>query len=267
MDVKINIHWSGTAPGLAQHRLSIGAFAKALEQLLATYQRIASGLINNALDDPGYGVLGGRFAKEAKHLDLEIGSISEGSLGLQVSCTSKFPGNLDLFEDLPERAADQLLEFIDAEARGAPRHVGARKYLASLPPGITAQKYSLYSGSILKREVNLGDIDLPEFPQDVPHLEMVLGHIVGVGFEPGKPEVRLKVSEPSKTFGAAATDEWVQRALGARGIEVDALLMVGEKTRLLWFKPASTEWRPPTPEQRSELIFRQWDELLGRLAR
>jgi hypothetical protein len=75
VDVKLEVRFEGTAPGLPEHRLSLGAFGKALDQLLATYRRIASGMITNALDEPGYGMSGGKYAKEAERLDLELEAI------------------------------------------------------------------------------------------------------------------------------------------------------------------------------------------------
>lgn len=268
METRIEIHWTGTAPGLAEHRLSLGAFAKALELLLAAYRRIASGLLTSAREDPTCGAGGGKYAKQAERLDLEIESVSEGSLSLSVQCASHFPlgANLDLFDDLPLRAGQQLLEHIEAESRGQPRHVGTRKYLASLPPGVSGQRYRLLRGSTCEKEVSVGELALPQLPEETPHLEMHRGFVVGVGFEPGKSEIRLKTKEPSRQITLSASPEWVQKALDFRNVEADVLVLAGERSKLLWLRPAGREWKAPSPDERAAFIFSTWDELLRRLA-
>jgi hypothetical protein len=248
--------------------LSLGAFAKALELLLGTYRRVASGLLTNALEDPTYGTGGGKYAKQAERLDFEIESVTDGSLGLSIQCTSHFPpgANLDLFSDLPLRAGQQLLEYIEAESKGQPRHVGTRKYLASLPRGVSGQRYRLFRDSVCEKEVAVGEVELLQLPEETPHLEMLRGFVVGVGFEPGKPEIRLKTIEPSRQITASASPEWVQKALDFRKVEADALVLVGERSKLLWLRPANQAWKQPSPEEREAFIFSKWDELLRRLA-
>jgi hypothetical protein len=84
--VTLRVLFDGPAPSLVAHRLSIGAFADPLKQLLRAFRRIASGLVSDALGDPGYGRRGGRYTKEAESLDLAIAHLGEGCVSRFGSC-------------------------------------------------------------------------------------------------------------------------------------------------------------------------------------
>ena len=269
MDVKLQIQFEGTAPGLAEHRLSLGAFSKALEQLLATYRRIASGLITNALEEPGYGISGGKYAKEAERLDLEIEAITEGSTGLEILCTSRLGvgDNLQLFAGLALDTSRQMLDYIEAESRGQPRHVAARKFLAALPPGVSGQRYRLLHNGKCDKEVTIGEFAVLELPRPGPHLESFVGFVVGVGFEPGKAEVRLKHLSTERQVTCSATPEQVGAAIRLRDLQADAMILAGQKCRLLWLRPSEPGWEPPPAEERTKMVLDKWDDVLRRLPR
>jgi len=97
---------------------------------------------------------------------------------------------------------------------------------------------------------------------ELPHLCEVVGNIVGVGFDPGRNEVRLKYADRQLTLSATASQ--VDRALLLRHAEVRILAMISEPhSRLLRIQDAETEWSIPP---REDAVFKRWDGLLGRLA-
>src|SRR5207253_5382899 len=115
--------------------------------------------------------------------------------GLACTYVLKPGQNLDLFEGLPDRVADELLIAIEQESKGHLRNFGVRKFLSALPAGVTRQRYSVWRNGKEQRFVEFGQAHLSEAPADMPRLVEILAQVVGVGFEPGKNEVRLKAEE------------------------------------------------------------------------
>lgn len=261
---RLRIVWDGDAPGLAAHHLSVGAFGPALSLLLTALRRTASAIVRQAIGDPDYGAKGGRLAKDAELLDLEIKELGEGSLDMVAVCTHPAPpSQSDLFGDLPDRTAAEVLASIEAESRGELRNVQVRKFLRSMPKGVTGQKYLRYKGDKLVQEVVIGEVKLAdEASFDLPYLLEVRGDVVGVGFEPGRPEVRLRFGDRQVT--CTATPSQVQAAIGLRGARVHALAVTrGNAPRLLWIR----EDGQPLPTRDVASLVERWDELLRRLSK
>lgn len=266
-NVALKIEYDGTVPGIAEKRLSVDAFGPTLNQLLSAVRRIASGLVKDALEED-YGARGGRFADIARRLDIELAGIEEGSLGvvfalvLRVAVGQQIP----LFEDLPEKSATAFVDAVRAESSGELTSKVVRKYLASLPAGVTRQAYRLYRDNQELRSIEIGEVTLAEIPEGLPYLAETEGPVVGVGFEPGRPQVRLRSQAPSHFH---ATNDQVEAALRLRGVEAVRVLAVvsSDGARLLAIANAQEPKVKPTEADRKRLIFDRWDGLLKRLAR
>jgi hypothetical protein len=271
MAVELRLLFDGETRGLREHRLSLSLFGPALQQLLAAARRIASNILKDALDAPDLGARGGALAKGAEQIDLELTGVREGCADVGLACTYVVkPGqNLDLFEGLPERVADELLTAIEQESKGHLRNVGVRRFLSALPAGVTRQRYSMWRNGKEQRLVEFGHADLPEAPADMPRLIEIVAQVAGVGFEPGKNEVRLKAEEGGRTLGALATEAQVNRAIDLRGVRVRAMVLRAEgEERLLWLRGAEGPARVlATPDKQKEQMFAKWDGLLRRLAK
>ena len=86
---------------------------------------------------------------------------------------------------------------------------------------------------------------------------------MGVGFEPGKNEVRIK-SDDGHHLTLTATALHVENALELRSAPIRAIAVMQESgPRLLRLQEAGTGWSVPS---RDEAIFKRWDGLLRRLA-
>ena len=262
---EIKIRWDGDIPGVQEHRLSIGAFGEALFQLVLALRRIATQMVTSAVD-PADRPSTGRFANLARGLDIEISEIKGGSSGFDGTVTFMQPPDfLPLFEDLPQRAAFELLDSIEREGKGQPSNWAVHKFLTLLPPGLHHQVYEYTNGASSKR-VELGDVKLAEVPEEYPFLRELGGDVVGVGFEPGRSEVRIKGDGP--TIVCDADEAQVETALQLRHQPVRCLgVHAGKHTRLLRITKASEPGFTATPEMLEEHIFKRWSGLFARLAK
>jgi len=265
MPTQLKIVWEGSAPGLVEHRLSIGAFGGPLTLLLAAVRRIASNKVSMATDEK----LTGRFADTARQLDIQISDLVEGSSGITGVCTfDPLPGvdTLLFFRELVEETTVTLLDALEAESKGHLRNTSVRKYLRSLPPGVARQTYTLHdNGRQVHDPVVIESMELQDLPEDLPYFQQVTGNVVGVGFEPGRTEVRIK-AEDEQPITLAATPAQVETALELRHSAVEVLAVAGKQSRLLRVQPAGTPPFQITPDYIEKHIFQRWDELLRRLA-
>lgn len=262
MPNEIKIRWEGSAPGLADKRLSLSAFGTPLTSFLAALRRIAASMVGDAFEERSVG----RLPDIARQLDIEIKEVVKGSAGFSGVITLNPPIGVTpslLFSDLPERAAKELFESIDSERRGMPRNSAVRKYLQSLPPGITKQTYSLYNDETIIKEVVFAETELLALPKSLPFLCRYVGRIVGLGFEPGKTEVRIQ--SDSHNLRLSATSEQVEHALHLRTVDVEVTAVSSEAgQRLLIIRDRTIPLEIPT---RDVAIYEKWNELLTRLAR
>ncbi len=274
MPTQLKIKWEGTAPGLANQRLSLSAFGRPLNTLLSALRRIATNIVGQALDETKASA--GRFTNEARQLDIEIVDLVRESSGIDsvVSLNAPVGESFPLFGDLAEDAVRNLLEAIDLERRGTARNARVRAYLQALPPGITRQTYQLHQNGTLLKQVSFSSVDLPLLPADLPYLCEYIGRIVGVGFEPGRTEVRVRTEEeahetgpakPPRVATLAATSKQVDTALELRHSQVRAIAVChGDERRLLILQDVSL---PLRCSSRETIVFERWRGLLERLAK
>jgi len=264
MPSQLRVRWDGDVPGIAERRLSLNAFGQALEALLAALRRIATQMVSTAVgaEHPRTG----RFANVARQLDIEITNIEHNSTGFDSVVTfAQPPDELPLFADLPGRAVLELLDSIERESNGQPANWSVRKYLATLPTGVHRQVYELHENGTTQKRVELGDIKILELPQDLPILREFQGQVVGVGFEPGRSEVRIKTE--NMTTSLSAGPDAVERALTIRHDEVRTVSVhIGNKARLISLNRASDPRIEFTREVVEEHLFKRWNDVLARLA-
>jgi len=264
MASEINIRWDGDVPGITEHRLSLATFGEPLTYFLSALRRIATQLVGTAVE-PEH-PKGGRFANIARQLDIEITRIEGGSTGFNgVVSFYQPPNELPLFGDLPERAITELLDSIERESTGRPSNWAVRKYLSSLPPTIHSQTYELRENGVSKKLVKIGDVKLMEVPEDFPSFREVDGNIIGVGFDPGKSQVRVKSSAFSTVFDASS--EQVEMALAIRKDDVRSFgVHDGKRVRLLRIRTAAEPRFNVTDQAIDEHIFKRWAGVFARLA-
>lgn len=258
-NTQLEIIWTGPLQSLVEHRVSLSAFADPLSNLLAAARRIASNMVGDALEPASVG----RLAKEAHQVDIEISGVIGNSAGVATVMTFQSENTQQpLFNDMPENVGLALLEAIEQEAKGNLKNSGVRRYLQSLPTLLTHQSYKLHENGRSIKFVEIGTMNLPEAPIDLPYLSEITGRIVGVGFEPGKPEIRVKSDDAQVTI--SATPKQVDKALEYRNSEVHVLFLKhGIKSRLMTLRDTSM---PRIHGSTDEFIFKKWNTLLMRLA-
>ncbi len=263
MDSKLDITWDGLVPGLSDHRISIDAFGESLTLLLGALRRIASNMFRDAVEEGP--ATRGPFKKGTGFLDLEISEIKRASSGFGAVCVlHPPPGETSiLIEDLTRRAGDALLSAIEQEAQGSPTDASVRKYLRSLPAGITGQRYDFQSNGT-RRSVVVGEMDIREASKPLAHLLNITGFVIAAGFDPGATSVTIK--NEHRTLTCTATNEQVEAALGLRGESVVAMVVSGNRTRLLNLRRADKELPPLADTETERILFGKWDNLLRKLA-
>lgn len=269
MASELKILWEGRAPGLDKHRLSVGAFGEPLNLLLTALRRIASQMVGSAVE--GDQVQTGRFASTAKNLDIEIVGLEEGSTGVRTELVLREPppAQITMFGDLLDRATEELLDSIERESKGQWTHASVRNYLRSLPPGVTRQVYELKNSAKPAKTVEIKDVHFTTPPAGFPYLVEIEGNVVGVGFDPGRNEVRVKAEETPSAVTASATPDAVDKALTLRKEKVRAVAVnvSGKRPRLISLNRSTDPHFKFTTEAAEEHIFKRWKELLGRLAK
>jgi hypothetical protein len=265
MASEIRIRWDGAVAGIAEGRLSLSAFGEPLNLLLAALRRIATQMVGNAVEG-GNTPRSGRFANLARQLDVEIIDLKHNSTGFDgLVSFYQPPEELALFADLPGRTVSEFMEAMERESKGEAVNWAVRNYLGSMPSGIRTQTYDLYENNALQKTVTIGEVKLAELPSEFPYLRELEGSIVGVGFDPGKSEVRIK--SETAVIGFDATDLQVERALEIR--KEDARLFGitdGKRSRLLRIEKAGAPRFIPTRDAIEEHIFSRWDGVFARLA-
>lgn len=264
MSVELRIKWEGSVAGLAEHRLSVGSFGLPLYYLLMAIRRRASNIIRNAVDMGSVKV--GRFPSDADRIDIEVQSLLASSGGIQslVQMRQPEPGmQIPIpFIDLPEQATDQTLEAIDKERRGVLSDAGVRKYLGSLPQSITSQEYILIACGETKRKVSFEHFTLPEPITELPCLTETEGRVIGVGFEPGRNQVRVKGQDGEVTMRSDL--EAVNSAIEMRNTDVRILYVgTGDQRRLLHLDDPS---QPRPSLDVDEFVFNKWASVIKILA-
>lgn len=265
MAAYLEIVWDGIVPGLTDRRLSLEAFGPALRELVAAVRRIASDLEMQARG-PALERRHGRLAREAANLDVQIETIQANSpITLKCAVVPIEEPARPLIVDLPDQAVDVFLRDLERESRGQLAHYRVRRFLKALPSGLSEQKYRYRSSDgELRREVQIAAMALAEATQ-APHLVELDGVLVGVGFEQGKSEIKLRALT-GELVSLSATPDQVERAIELRLQSVQALAVAEpSKTRLLRLAVEPATAMPP--DERARFVFATWGPLLELLAR
>jgi hypothetical protein len=177
------------------------------------------------------------------------------------------PQQRPLIEDLGERSVARFLDGLKLEAKGTVAHYRVRKYLRSLPEGVTRQTYvqRRQDGSTVI-EVDLGEVHLREQAQvATSHLIQVIGEIIGVGFEPARNEVKVRAFS-GEAVTLSASSEQVSEAIAMRGSEVACLGVVDHNGRMRLLRLGGAPERLLDAAARAEYVFNRWNGVLTRLA-
>jgi hypothetical protein len=260
--VQLDITWDGPVAGVAEHRLSLTAFGPALEKLLTAAKRIASNTVTKAAEPSETG----RLAKLAHGIDIQIAGVVGNSTGVQGLLTFDAPANYQdrLFFSLPERTGLELLEAIESENAGESRNLAVRNFLRALPPGLKRQRYLLHENGRVIKDLDLGAVKVPDGMLSLPYLQEIVGMVTGVGFDPGRNEVRVR-TEDTANFTAMATERQVNSALELRHEKIRALFLHSEVigNKLLTLVTEESE-RPTFSDD--EYIFEKWGRTFQELA-
>jgi hypothetical protein len=207
----------------------------------------------------------GRLAALSHGIDIQIAGIIEGSAGIATLMTFDAPVSYqpDLFFSLPERTGMELVDSIEAESKGEYRNALVRQFLFALPKSLTRQHYKLHENGRIIKDISLGAVSLPEGMLSLPYLQEITGMVTGVGFDPGRNEVRLK-SDDAAQLTAIAEPEQVNKALNLRQEKVRALVLQTEVAAKLLTLTDNESRRPAYSEE--EYIFARWSEAFQELA-
>lgn len=268
MGINLKILWDGDIPGMPEHKLSLGTFAKPLAQLVDALRRTASRIVADAHDDPDYGARGGKYRAEALRLDLVVSGLLRGSSGFDLDCLEDSDGSqVVMWQDLPRAATERLISDIADEARGIPRSAAARSFLASVPKSVTAHSYELFVDGQLTSRAAFGQPVIIDMAPAVglPSLCHVEGDIVGVGFAPG--DTRVDVLVGKKVYSCSATSAQIDLALSLRSARVHAMILDAPRPRLLWVRAQDDKVPARSDDERTALIVTNWNGALERLSR
>ena len=267
MMTKLRVNYEGTTPGLENHRLSVSHFGEPLNKLVVALRRIASNMISQATGEEA-GAAGGRLAKKAQAIDVEIAAIEPGSVGLALVVVARLVGGQgELFDNLPDRACAEFVSAVENEAQGKTHSAMVRKYLESLPTGLTTQRYELMrsDGTCIKAFIE--NVEIANIAAESPSLDEIEGSIIGVGFEPGRWEVRIMDSLARHPVNCLANSKLVEDAIALRSKRIRVLTVSnGARVRLLRLQDADAPTIELSEAQRQELVFGRWDDLMRRLA-
>lgn len=267
MSAILRITWDGNVPGLEARRLSLDAFGAAIRDLPQALQRIASD-VERQLDGRADNKRPGALTREASKLDVQIVGIRANSpVTLEAVVVAKEPPALPLFVDLPDRAVEAFLGHLRLEAQATASHWRARKFLTTLPAGLSAQTYEHATDGHVVSRVELGAVEPLVESSTAAHLLEVEGDLVGLGFEDGRQEVVVRAG-PADLLRLSATLEQVEGALQFRRSRVTVLAVAApnSRPRLLRLVAVGNAPTAAAPDDRTSSILSRWHELLERLA-
>jgi hypothetical protein len=258
------VEFEGSVPGIADHRLSLHAFSKSLSCLLSALRRIASNILVDVEGEESHGSRGGRYAKQAASLDLQIVT-RDGSLGVVHEIVFPSEPQLPLFDDLGRATVRTFMDAIEDESQGRRRNGLVFSYLKSLPPGLSMQRYLGVSGGIeIRSPVEISDVKFALIPPELPYLSEVTGRIIGLGFD--DPRFEIRFSTPEK-MTCSTTRELVDRAIQLRDSTVTALILEPTKRLLRLTEGVPSDSIRAENAVTDEVMFEKWAGLLERLAK
>jgi hypothetical protein len=257
MALEFRITFRGDAPGLSDHRLSLIAFAKALDRLGYAFQRTASGML------AGGQMFGrGKIADAARGLDLELTTIEDNCVSLQFTCVDRGP-QVPLGEpSLAQRTLARLLDDIKAECSGTEQNPAVRAYVQELPIGVVRQEYKVFKDGQIVSELSCGSAPHVE-ESDLPRLVQLRGFVVGTGFPPGPITVWLRSGE--KTLRFYCERKHVDYCLSLRERPVRAAVLMGPD-RIVWVRPDDVPHEKPSIDESIRFAQENWSRTLDILA-
>lgn len=263
--VELRVRFDGEIPGLRDHTLSLGAFLPALEVLLKAVRRNADAIAKGSSDYEGRR----RFGMLGKIIDLELVSISDGCVNLGFQCRLRQVEGLSekTANDIATLAVDRFLAAVETESSG--RNSGSenvKRFLRSIPTGVTIQEYEGRIGDRVIRRVSFGEPVSRELPKEgFPRLVEFRGHVISTTF---KPHPKVKIRDASGvTFTCKADRAVVDKAVQFRWEPIfGQLLLRPDWRRLLTIHVEGDVPPAPSQESRLERIHRDWGDALRRLA-
>jgi hypothetical protein len=262
MGAQLKIKFGGVVEGLAEHRLELSAFGTSIVALVTALRRVASSLVTEAVEHSS-----GRLAKGAD-LRVFLDSIGGGSVALNMDVSAPplaFGQNGALFDELPAKATEKFVRAVEAESKGEMVSAQARKFLRSLPQGVTSQQYEVHSSGVLIYEATIGAFTLPEESEDLPVVLKTMARITGINFDPSL-EVRLDADGAKLNLSANAP--LIDRAISLRSELVMIVATVsGTRGRLLWLDLPDAFPAVLSPEARTNHVLSRWEKTLSELAR
>ena len=263
--VELEIKWDGAVAGLDEHRLSIGNFAMPLWHLLSAIRRKASNIVRaSRSQEPS---VSGALVEEAKRIDLEVQELLASSIGIHGLVRMAEPATgkqlTTSLLDLPMKATVQTLEDIDKARSGEPADQSVKKYLDSLPSGISEHEYKLSRGGEVRRQIAFGGVSLSAETTSLPYLGETIGRVIGVGFKPGNNWVRIKCQTGNVQMKSDRNG--VDRAIEMRDADVRVHFVEhhGNKRRLLRIDDPG---KPLAKIDDDEYVFKRWQSVLDALA-
>lgn len=261
MGTELLISFDGDTESLREHRLSIAEFGNAIRELLQAVRRTATAMLSAADNE-------GQFARQAAAIDLELGTLSQGSVGLAFAVTAtprRQPSLLPEDNALAASAISNLLDCLERESRGEPCSRAARRYLRALPPSVRSQTYELRHAGAVRKSVKISSVALAEPELALPRVQTLVGLISRVGFAPGRPMIGIMPGGGDKMVECTASDSLVEIALQLRGREIYATTVARDKdVRLVALR--ASPFVPSSAEQRIEEMSLRWGNTLRRLA-
>lgn len=264
-DVIIKIKFDGDLESLKNHRLSISDFNKPLKNLLQAYREKAYALTD-------YLEQGNISKKRMEFFDLEIQSISEGCTTADLVCThnNTTSGFFDITSEEKKEAATAVLDDIEKTSQGKYSSEHIRKFFKNIPKEVSYQEYKVcYKGEVVK-EVNISAVDIAELKFPCV-FEKIQGHIVQVGFDPGKQKIKIKCHKTKREIEGIADKELVEKAISFRNTNIKALFVKTNKrfnkNRCLWIKDTNEQVCKMNQEEKKEYILKRWGNVLDRLSK
>jgi hypothetical protein len=268
-EATITVVLEGTGAGLENGRLGLSYFNESFRELLRAYRGIATMYISSAESDDVNTRVQGRKPKLAEQMDLEIDSITHQSPpAIRLVCPVpqiETNSTNELFaKDVVRRSARELIDAIEAEARGVPRNKYVRRFLQKLPLGTKRQSWQLYEDGKLVKTITVADLQLPSLELSTAGIVRVEGRISGIYFPPSG---EIRIADGNFTSWFKASEEQIEKAISLRNVPVVALgVQKGGKLNLLWVKKQD-EIRRSEARERDRYFATKWAGALKRLAK
>lgn len=271
MTIELKVRFEGSTPGLSEHRLSLSEFQDALANLLQAVRRTATNLEQEATEVvPTYT---GRYTKSASRLDLQILGVNAGSAEVCFALESTpLPNdNYGLFEwDYLTNTMERFLDHVENESRGRRSSASVRKFLSSLPEGVSKQAYELTKDNQALKSLVIGDVNLVEDSAfEGSRLLSAQGIVAGVYFAEDGQGVSIDLKgDGNHIKSVKCSPEYAEKALSFRGREVFAQIVKNSKgSRLVTLWLADSPPEEHSTSRRLNRIMSDWDETLKGLAK